>query len=250
MLINRLVTFSFSTYNFSLFTWLWSWKLNISYFLKCEVFYVLFKVTLKFFFTPNKLLYALFKVFISKKMSASFPSAFWTIFMISISAISLPILSVNCIVSSFSEATFLWKCIQHIRWYCTSLATTFDTFGAEHKHTTDLVQKASLQYQAFIFSVSLKAALRSFPPGFWHNMQLFLWYREVVERSNLGVSEKDLDCWVSSVWYSLKYCQLQCYSFSVFYVHFHIPQLFFQSSNISIICYTFIAVRVVCHPIF
>ena len=64
--------------------------------------------------------------------------------------------------------------------------------------STRLGQKASL-LQSIFFLVSYKAALWSFTPGFGHNIQIPLSYGEVVKQRNLGVSEKDLDCWVSSI---------------------------------------------------
>ena len=119
-LVNRFFTYSFWTYNFCLSAWIWSWKLNITYFFKYKWFYVLFVVQWNFSSFPNELLYAVCKVFISKKLLTFFLSGFSTIFIMSITAITLSILWTTCIVSSFFEATFLWNCTQHMVLYVIS----------------------------------------------------------------------------------------------------------------------------------
>ena len=60
-----------------------------------------------------------------------------------------------------------------MRWYCTSLATASDAFGTEY-------ERINKSWSESFFPVSFKAALRSFPPGFRHNIHIFLSYGEKI----------------------------------------------------------------------
>ena len=119
--------------------------------------------------------------------------------MVLISAITVSILSITCMVSSFSEGNFPWNYAQHMRWYFTPSATASDAFSTEYERVSKSFSESFFAISSIFFLFRLKQLCVVFLQVFSHNIQISLSYGEVVEQSNLGVSEKDWDCWVSSI---------------------------------------------------